>query len=202
MKAQIIGNKTGLQYGPQSTCIHQSVLHVSLCMQHKHPCTSLAQDQVFTCVVLFSAIARMEQVTSCKQISALFCTAGAAVKPASNSYVPRSYTGPVRPAANGALAPVTPLTASRPVGGAYYALPAVSSSRYTYTDTRPLLHTCACISPLPAILSLAAIYQRACLSMLLFSVWFLFEPPYKQKSDSVGWYDITGEQRVLHIFPQ
>ncbi|BDA51216.1 hypothetical protein COCOBI_18-0930 [Coccomyxa sp. Obi] len=68
-------------------------------------------------------------------------SAGAGVKPPSNSYVPRSYTGPVRPAANGAYAPVTPLTASRPLGGAYYALPAYTSSQYIYTRNRPLVHT-------------------------------------------------------------
>lgn len=74
---------------------------------------------------------------------AVLCAAGAGVKPPSNSYVPRSYTGPVRQTANGAYAPVTPLTASRPLGGAYYALPAYSSSQYRFTQNRPLLHTCA-----------------------------------------------------------
>lgn len=69
--------------------------------------------------------------------------AGAGVKPTSNTYVPRSYTGPVRTTANGAMAPVTPLTTSRPLGGAYYALPAYSSSQYHYIGSRPLYHSCA-----------------------------------------------------------
>ncbi|KAK9902776.1 hypothetical protein WJX75_005806 [Coccomyxa subellipsoidea] len=66
---------------------------------------------------------------------------GAAVKPATNSYVPTAYAGPVRQTANGAVAPVTPLTGYRPAGGAAYRLPYYSTSAYSYTRNRPLLHT-------------------------------------------------------------
>lgn len=71
---------------------------------------------------------------------------GLASRPASNSYVPRSYAGPVRPAANGLVAPVTPLTGYRPSNGAAYRLPAsgaAAGSAYSVARNRPFLHTCA-----------------------------------------------------------
>ena len=85
--------------------------------------------------------------------------AGAAVKPATNSYVPTAYAGPVRQTANGAVAPVTPLTGYRPAGGAAYRLPYYSTSAYSYTRNRPLLHTCARI---PHTLAQSVIFLHFC----------------------------------------
>ena len=103
---------------------------------HKHACGLLVSNT-------FSAGTYIKACAKLHSHMGAVVQAGAGARPASNSYVPRSYTGPVRPAANGAFAPVTPLTGYRPVGGAYYALPAYTSSQYRYTRNRPLLHTCA-----------------------------------------------------------
>lgn len=106
--------------------------------ERRHASSCTHPSALFQCTRLF-----LVHQSSRLLMDSLFCTAGSGGKPSSNNYVPSSYTGPVRPAANGAYAPVTPLTGSRPAGGAYYALPAISSSRSTYTQNRPLQHTCA-----------------------------------------------------------
>ena len=117
---------------------------------------ALAQDQVYTCVALSSAVAIMEHAPDKCAFLHSRCRREACLKQLCAEVIHRTgAAGGQWRACTGDAIDCVP--ASR---GAYYALPAVYSSRYTYTHTRPLLHTCARIFPLPAILFLAAIYQK------------------------------------------